>query len=460
MERNAASKVEDTMIRKLTLSAVAVSLFASLASAQVDFVNGADIQAGIAAQDAVIPEPAAPEAVEGDKGVITDWVTGLFSKPAAPKAQAEWTIMVFGNGKNDLEPFLLKDLNEMEKIGSTDKVNIIVEAGRIAGYDATDGDWKGVRRYRMTKDSDTRKVSSKVLADLGDKDMGAYQSVIDFAKWAKTAYPAKRYMLIFWNHGAGWTRSGSRPVTRGISYDEASGNHINTPQMGLIMKALGKTDVVGTDACLMQMAEVDFEIKDSVEYIVASEETEPGDGYTYDLFVGPVVARPTMTAMELGKAAVDGYANHYDGIDQGYTQSLVKASEVGKLVQLTDAFGAAVMAAGEKALAKTSRDATINFAMAENRDLYDFTRRVVEGSRNEAVKTSGRALMTHITGSLVTHNRTRDDKGGPWSAPKAFSLAKGIAAYFPTYALGAGYTDLAWAKASKWDEFVLWINQP
>ncbi len=441
------------MIRRITLSAAALSLFASIAAAGVDFDNGGmDIKAEIANMDAAVPEPAQ------DKGVVSDWVNGLLNKKPS-RGLAEWTIMVFGNGKNDLEPFLMKDMNEMEKIGSTDKVNIVVEAGRIAGYDTSDGDWKGVRRYRMTKDNDTTKVTSKVLADLGNVDMGDYRSVIDFAKWAKGAYPAKHYMLIFWNHGAGWTKGlDQRPITRGISYDEQSGNHINTPQMGQIMKALGKTDVIGTDACLMQMAEVDYEIKDSVDYIVASEETEPGDGYTYDLFLGPVVARPTMSAMEVGKAAVDGYGNHYDSIDQGYTQSLVKASAVGGLVQLTDAFGAAVMAAGEKDLAKASRDASVNFAMEENRDLYDFTRRVVEGTRSADVKAKGQALMNYITGSLVLKSRSRDSKASYWSPAKQYTLVKGIAAYFPNSSLGAGYTDLAWAKASKWAQFVTWMN--
>ena len=451
------------MTRKMTLSAMAVSLFASIAAAQqVDFddAKANSLNEQIAGME--VPAAAPAEAAEADKG-LGDWLNGLFGKkPEAtkPAAQAEWTIMVFGNGKNDLEPFLMKDLNEMEKIGSTAQVNIVVEAGRIEGYDTTDGDWKGVRRYRMTKDSDTSKVSSKVLADLGNVDMGSYQSVIDFANWAKQAYPAKHTMLIFWNHGAGWTKSGERIITKGISYDEQSGNHINTPQMGLIMKALGKTDVIGTDACLMQMAEVNYEFKDNVDYIVASEETEPGDGYTYDLFLGPVVAKPTMSAMEVGKAAVKGYGDHYDSIDQGYTQSLVKASEMGKLPQLTDAFAAAVMAAGEKTLAKTSRDATINYAYDENRDLGDFVRRVVEGTKSQDVKTAGQALLNHITNNLVLYNRTRDDKGGYWSGPKAYTLSKGIAAYFPKASLGAGYTDLAWAKASQWDEFTLWMNQP
>jgi hypothetical protein len=441
---------EGSMIRKIYLSAMAVSLFASVASAEgvkVDFDGnqGLDIKQQLSAMD------AAPEVTQ-DKNLFT-WLEGKLNP-------AEWTIMVFGNGKNDLEPFLLKDLNEMEKIGSTKKVNIIVEAGRIDGYDDSDGDWKGVRRYRILKDTDTAKVSSPVLADLGEADMGSYQSVIDFGNWAKKAYPAKHYMLIFWNHGAGWTKGGKRIITKGISYDEQSGNHINTPQMGQIMKALGKTDVIGTDACLMQMAEVNYEFKDSVDYIVASEETEPGDGYTYDLFLGPVVANPAMSAMEVGKAAVNGYGDHYDSIDGAYTQSLVKASAMNQLPALTDAFGAAVMAAGEKELAKTSRDATINYAYEENRDLGDFVRRVVEGTKSEDVKAKGQALVNFITGDLVLLSRSRDDKGGYWSGPKEYTLSKGIAAYFPNAALGAGYTDLAWAKASKWSEFTLWMNQP
>ncbi len=443
--------LEANMIRKIAMSVMAVSMLAPAAMAQVDFDGNAGGSAGISKQvSGDIPLPAG-----ADKGVFS-W---LFGK-TEPKGPAEWTIMVFGNGKNDLEPFLMKDMNEMEKIGSTDKVNIVVEAGRIDGYDTSDGDWKGVRRYRMTKDADVNKVGSKVLADLGNVDMGNYQSVIDFVNWAKQAYPAKKYMLILWNHGAGWTKDGQPIITKGISYDEQSGNHINTPQMGLIMKSIGKLDVIGTDACLMQMAEVDYEFKDNVDYIVASEETEPGDGYTYDLFLGPVVKNPTMTPQQVGAAAVNGYADHYDSINQGFTQSLVKASAVGQLAPLTDAFGAAVMAAGEKALAKSSRDAAINFAMDENRDLYDFTRRVVEGSQNADVKAKGQALMNYITGTLVLTNRTRPSQGGYWSEPKDYKLAKGIAAYFPNSSLGDGYADLAWAKASQWDEFVQWINQP
>ncbi|OGR71897.1 MAG: hypothetical protein A2089_11915 [Elusimicrobia bacterium GWD2_63_28] len=451
MKRNVTSSLEESMIRKISLSAVAISLFASIAAAEVNFDKGGF---NIKEEISNVALPDAPQ----DKGIL-DWI---FGKPKPePKAQAEWTIMVFSSAKNDLEKYLLMDLNEMELVGSTAKVNIVAEVGRIDGYDSSDGNWTGVRRYLITKDSDKTKMGSKMLQDLGMIDQGDYRNLAAFGKWAKAAYPAKKYMLIVSNHGSGWEK-GVQTITqnKGISYDEQSGNHINTPELGLALKEIGKVDVFGTDACLMQMAEVVYEIKDSVDYIVGSEETEPGDGYTYNDFLGPVIARPTMTPIELGKQAVNAYADHYDKIDQGHTQSLAKASSVNKLLTVSNEFAAAVMASGEKALAKTSRDATINFAMDENRDMYDFARRMVEGSQNAAVKAKGQALMNFITGDLMLLNRTRDDKGGYWSGPKEYTLAKGMAAYFPSYGLGDGYADLAWAKASNWDEFVQWINQP
>ncbi len=435
------------MIRKISLSAVAVSLFASLAAAEVNFDKGGfNIKDEIAKMDAAIPEPSQ------EKGVF-DWLLGR-------KAPAEWTIMVFGNGKNDLEPFLMKDLNEMELVGSSAKLNIVVEAGRIDGYDTSDGDWKGVRRYLMTKDNDVKKVSSKVVEDLGMIDMGDYKNLAAFGKWAKEKYPAKKYMMIVWNHGSGWSKGGQRPVTKGISYDEQSGNHINTPQLGLALKEMGKVDVYGSDACLMQMPEVDYEIKDYAEYIVGSEETEPGDGYTYNTFLTPVAANPAMGALELARTAVDAYSDHYQAQNAGSTQSVVRSASLIRLVTLTNEFTAAMTASGDKALAKKARDGAVKYAVAENKDLGDFVRLVLAETKSDGVKAKGQALLAFITSELVLHNRTNNDPGGYWNGPVDYSPSKGIAAYFPDGGLAAGYSDLQWAKVSLWDEFVTWMNQP
>ena len=428
------------MKNKFILSAAAMLFAAGTASAATfDFVNGGDIKKSFEGMSA--PEVSQAETVAD----------------ATRAGQAEWTIMVFVNGKNNLEKFALRDVNEMEMIGSTDKVNVVVELGRMAGFDSSDGDWKGVRRYLVKKDNDLNKITSPVVQDLGRVDMGDYKAAIDFGKWAKANYPAKRYMFIFWNHGAGWIKSKGLYSAKGISYDDETNNHMDTPQMAKVLKDIGGVTVVGSDACLMQMAEVDYELKNYVPYIVGSEETEPGDGYTYDLLLGPLVKNPTMEGPTLARTAVDGYSNHYDSQSGGYTQSFVYSNALPQFTSLVSAFATEVMNANDAEAAKYARDNAIKFAYAENKDLYDFVRLLVSKSNNQNVKAKGQALMNFITRNLVGHNRTKDDPGSWWSAANELTRAKGIAIYIPSKEVPSTYMELQWAKASNWPQFVKWL---
>ena len=416
------------MLRKATAALAIVAAVSTLVSAEISFdtLNNTSLQQEISALELSVPQPATAE-----------------EKAATDK---EWTIMVFVNGKNNLEKYALLDMNEMEMIGSTDKVNIVTEVGRINGYDSSDGDWKTARRYLVKKDSDFKKITSPIVAELGKVDMGDYKHLVEFTNWAKATYPAKRYMLIVWNHGAGWIKSRGMNDPKGISYDDETGNHITTPQFGMAMKAIGKIDVIGTDACLMQMPEVNYEIKDYVDYIVASEETEPGDGYTYNLMLGPLVAKPTMLGAELGKLTVDAYANHYGS--QDHTQSLVLASAMNGFMPLINKFVAASMAANEKALIKTAMSGAQSYAYAENKDLWHFLSLYGASSANADVKAAAKALQTYITGTLVLHNRTNS----------SYSDSHGIAIYMPNY-VNSSYAGLAWARDGQWDEFIGWYTK-
>ena len=415
------------MFKKVTAAFAIVAAVSTLVSAQISFdtPNKVSLQEIISNLDLSVPAPAMAEKGKIDK---------------------EWTIMVFVNGKNNLEKYALLDMNEMEMIGSTDKVNIVTEVGRIAGYASNDGDWKTARRYLVKKDNDFTKITSPIVAELGKVDMGDYKHLAEFANWAKTTYPAKRYMLIVWNHGAGWIKSRPMDAAKGISYDDETGNHITTPQFGMAMKAIGKVDVIGTDACLMQMPEVNYEIKDHVDYIVASEETEPGDGYTYNLMLGPLVAKPTMLGAELGKLTVDAYANHYGS--QDHTQSLVLASAMNGFMPLINNFVKAAIAANEKPLIKTAMYGAQSYAYAENKDLWHFLSLYGASSANADVKAAAKALQTYITGTLVLHNRTNS----------SYSDSHGIAIYMPNY-VNSSYSSLAWARDGQWDEFIAWYTK-
>jgi hypothetical protein len=419
---------------KLAISVLALSFSAQLALAGVDFDGGKfNLQDEITKIEVSVPAPA-----------------------LEARAEKEWTIMVFLNSKNNLERFGLKDLNEMEMVGSSDKVNVVVEMGRMAGFDSSDGDWKGTRRYLVQKDNNTNAVTSPVLEDLGKTDMGDYKNLAAFGKWAKAKYPAKKYIMIVWNHGAGWIK-GAPGVTKGISYDDETGGHITTPQLAWALKEMGGVDVYGSDACLMQMAEVVYEIKDYTTYIVGSEETEPGDGYTYDTFLGPIVAKPSMGAAEAAKVTVDAYSDHYQQLGQASTQSFIKSSAVNGLLDASNAFAYAITAAGEKDLAKKAMGAAQSYAYPENKDFYHFAQLVVAETKDAEVKKTGQALMSYIKKDLVMHNRTNSSDGG-WWGPEIYDDSHGIAVYLPGGAAPAHYADLAWAKYSNWDEFIDWLK--
>jgi len=388
-------------------------------------------------------------ALPPDSGIPAATQTG--EKTAVPK---DWTVMIFMNGKNNLATIGFQDIAEMEKIGSSDKVNIVAEFGRMNVYDNSDGGWKGVRRYHIEKGvKPGGGIFSPVAQDLGEVDMGDYRNVVDFGKWAKANYPAKHYILVLWNHGSGWMRSPG-PVQKGISYDAETGSHVNTPQMAAILKEIGGVDVYASDACLMQMPEVDYEIKDYAQYIVGSEDEEPGDGWTYDTFFGPIVAAPAMSAEEAAKTAVNAYVDHYDEIGRGATMSYVRTSALTGLLAAVREFYGTVIRSGDKALVLSARRAAQKCTYPEHRDLYNFTQLIVAGTRDPEVKRAGAFLMDHLAGSLVGLTRNASGLG------EDYSNAHGLAIYVPPSDLAAGYTDLQWTKDSGFDKFISWYQQP
>jgi hypothetical protein len=420
------------MVKKIS-AIFGLLLSASILSAEINFDNGkpVDVKGEIEKTSLEIPSPE------------------MILEKGTSKEDKEWTVMVYMNAKNNLEQFGIQDVNEMEMVGSSDKVNIVVEFGRLKGYDSSNGDWTGVRRYYITKDNDTSKINSTMVQDLGEVDMGNYKNLADFIKWTKANYPAKKYMLIVWNHGSGWEKGVKPVVLKGISYDDVSGNHINTPQLGMALKEGGKVDVYGSDACLMQMAEVIYEIKDYATYIVGSEETEPGDGYTYNDFLAPLIANPTMEPADLAKTAVDAYINHYKQTGDDSTQSYIRASNIDDFLNKVNEFAYSVTQAGDKKIVKDAVSKAQTYAIDDNKDLYHFTQLIVNSTNNADVKAKGQALMDFIKNKLVAYSKYTGSN---------YTNSNGVAIYLPSH-FSSSYNELQWAKYSNWDEFINWYNK-
>src|SRR5205807_891289 len=73
-----------------------------------------------------------------------------------------------------------------------------------------------------------------------------------------------------------------------------------------------KIDILGFDACLMSMFEIADSLAGMVNYLVASEETEPGDGYPYDDFLNIFQRSQTVSPEAVAKHLVDVYGKSYE----------------------------------------------------------------------------------------------------------------------------------------------------
>src|SRR4051812_21212036 len=120
---------------------------------------------------------------------------------------AEWTIMIYMNGKNNLESDAIDNFIDMTTVKDNPQVNLIVEMGRPESHYTEGADnWSGVLRFRVQKG--TRPVPENALMDVakagGNTDMGVAETLADFVKWTIENYPAKKYAIVIWNHGQGW----------------------------------------------------------------------------------------------------------------------------------------------------------------------------------------------------------------------------------------------------------------
>ena len=249
---------------------------------------------------------------------------------ATPPVMKEWTFLVYLNGDNNLDSYGDKNLKDMMAIGSNNKVNVLV----LRDYGA-----------RMTsRILYVNKGSTTVVKDFNTNvDTGDYNTLVDFFKYAKENYPANHYFMDIWNHGNGWMEFVNQRHEKGISYDDTSGNHITTAQMGVASDMIkqindGKNlDILGTDACLMAMGEIIHEIYGSVDYLVGSEETEPAKGWNYKAFLKYLVAHPTDSAATVSTQCAKTYIDFYSSSDE-VTQSVIAVAEFEKALTKVNAF--------------------------------------------------------------------------------------------------------------------------
>jgi hypothetical protein len=359
--------------------------------------------------------------------------------------------MVYLDADNNLESAGIKDLNEMETVGSSDNLAIIVQMDRIPGYDSSNGNWTETRRYYVTKDNDIQNINSDLLENLGELNMGDNSTLSSFVNWSMQTYPAQHYALILWDHG------GSCATGPGACWDDTN------PQddcltleeikeaLANITRIVGKKiDVLAFDACLMGTIEVAYQVRDHVNYMVASEETEPNDGCPYDMILTELAASPSMSPAQLASTIVTKYVSSYtDGLpnpeDAPHVTSaafnLTKVDEAAVAVsQLAEAIigdfnnsGGAVREAWEQAETFSG-----DFV-----DLYNFTQLLKDKVSNTTIKTKAGTVLDTVNSLIISEGHGT-----------VHSNAHGVSIYYPKKYEKSSYIDLDFARDTLWDEFL------
>jgi len=374
----------------------------------------------------------------------------LFVTPVQA-AKKPWTFMVFLNADNNLEGAGIKDFNEMEKTGSNSAVNVIVQIDRRSGYDSSNGNWADTRRYYVTKDNDMSTINSKLLKDIGEVNMGDPNQLVDFVKFCAQNYPADHYALVVWNHGGGWKKRDKSitKIFKGVSYDDTNNDHITMPEMKSAMNSvyniLGqKLDVLDYDACLMGMVEIAYQIKDTVRYLSASEETEPGDGNPYDTIL-PAISSST-TAGELAKTIAYSYTKSYQSGYSSTTKAATDLSKIGTVAEAVDA-AATLMKDNMSTLKSSISSALSNAQKFYDKDFVDLSDLLGRISVSDSTLQSKiNAVKSAIDDAVIYNGHTGS----------SMSDATGLSIYFPSSSSSylSRYDDLTFSRDTAWNEFL------
>jgi hypothetical protein len=420
---------------------------------------------------------------------------------------ADWTVLVYLAGDNNLDAAGVVDLQEMKSVGSSDALNIVAQFDRAGGKGTT-------KRYRLRKGT---QLAADMMKDLGETNTGDPTVLYDFLAWGVKNYPARHYLVCLWNHGAGWDDSNlyegdyfggaappithkgaaiarSRSVARGaaraapaarqiplaqarsalrrarralftttlakmvqtraIAFDDQAKDFIDNRELQRVMLKLKrllkrKIDILGFDACLMSMVEIGYQIRDAAAYAVGSQEEEPNNGWPYDRILGALAKNPATAPGDLARAMVRHYLASY-GTGSGVTFSASDLAEVPGVASAVSALGVALSnavaePAGPAALAQVRGHVQEYTApYDEYVDLIDLCDGLDALVRRPDVAAATKAVRAAVAKLVV-------DAGFKGSA---VARSHGTSIYFPKKKVCPLYATLDFARKGKWAAFI------
>ncbi len=266
---------------------------------------------------------------------------------AVPQAEEtgmdEWVVYWYLCG-SDLESeggFASGDLQEMLEVQLPENVKVVIETGGSSQWQNNMVDASKLQRWLYSSEG------FQLIDEQPSASMGEAQTLAEFLDFAKTNFPGNKTAVVFWNHGGG--------SVSGAAFDELYENDsLKLDEMYQAFSAVFGTsednqplELIGFDTCLMATVDVANTFTDIAKYMVASEETEPANGWYYSEWLGALAEDPYQDGEALGKIICDSYYRGCEeiGTEQSATLSLTDLTRARTLLDAYDAFGAECLAA-------------------------------------------------------------------------------------------------------------------
>lgn len=170
------------------------------------------------------------------------------------------------------------------------------------------------------------------LASMADPE-----TLSDFIRWSAEAYPAEKYALVLWDHGTG--------AKNGLLIDALfDGDTMRLDELKAALADSGvRFEAVLFDACLMANLETACAIKDSANWMIASEELVAGKGSAMYSWLQQLYFTPQWDGKRLGRwvceMTQEKYAQETNGqAEDTLTWSVIDLQKIDRLAAAFDDF--------------------------------------------------------------------------------------------------------------------------
>jgi len=415
----------------------------------------------------------------------------LYFKRNETNPSTHTLFLVYMAADNNLHYFAWSNIKQMATIGSNNNVKIVIQLNEP-------GTHKKTQRYLIEKNKAILLNQQQVAA--GKKfNMGDPNTLINFCTSAIERFPSKHIILVLWDHGTGYLdplkaktanlydlfqlnptdmmlelnrnhefmeRIDSEGNCRGICFDETYHSYLSNQKIDYALKQICKKfnrkfDIIGLDACMMQMVELGILLQPYTNYMVSSQEVELGAGWNYKYILRPF-AEQALSPADLSKHIVQCYQKVYGRITHDYTLSAANLNELPRLANVINKTGKILISCLQKqknnsvkntlSYCRSKKICTCfdepsyldlshfyqnllnnvhKFQLTDNHQLIDELRKEL----NEGINIIKQIIIANVVG-------------------KNLRKATGLSIYFPEKRIHSSYPKTPFASSNQWAEFV------